>query len=365
MTKQNRMRGAWTAVLVMAALALAPAAARAQATDSTKAQAQAAMREGNALLEQGHASEALSKFTDAYRLFPSPKLHYNIGQAQSLIPGHEAQAYEAMSRFLKEAKDASPELRAAAEAARRQLRSKVGLVTVAADPPDAELVVDEVAAGKVPPDAPLVLGPGKHTLAIKKDGLASPPETVTIAGGETSDVRLRVARPVAPPPPQPPAPAPPAPVPAVVPAPAPPPPVVASNTAPSPAATLTQPAPPPPARGYWTRPHKIGAALMAAGAASLIFGVIEHVSYFSKADEFKKRGCGTNDLTVGDGCKGLDDDFKSAQTLWIAGYIGAAALGGAGAYFLWLAPTDQPGAGEGGAVASVSPGFTINFKTRF
>jgi len=356
------MRGVWTAVVIGVCLCLPPATVRAETSDAAKAQAQAALRAGNALLEQGRPSDALSKFTEAYRLFPSPKLHYNIGQAESLIPGHEARAYDAMSRFLREAKDANPKLHAAAETACQQLRPKVGLVSVTADPPDAELFVDDAGAGKVSPGTPLVLGAGKHTLAIKKDGAASAGATVTIAGGEASEVRLRLAPPVAPPAlvakPAP-APAPPQPrAPVLVPA-------LTTPAVAAPPASLVQAAPPPPARGYWTGRRRLGVALVAAGAASLVFGVVEHVRYFSKADDFRNRGCGTDNLAVGQDCKGLNDDFKSARTLWIAGYAAAAALGAAGGYALWLAPADQPGAAEGRGVASVNPGGTINLGGRF
>ncbi len=89
-----------------------------------KSQAQAALREGNTALEQGRAGEALAKFTEAYRLFPSPKIHYNLGQAHGLIAGHEAQAYQEMSLFLAEAKDADPSLRGAAETLRAQLQTQ-------------------------------------------------------------------------------------------------------------------------------------------------------------------------------------------------------------------------------------------------
>src|SRR5436305_1430821 len=126
-------------VTILLSCALASALARAETANPAKVQALAILQEGNAFLGQGRSTDALMKFTEAYRLFPSPKLHYNIGQAHSLIPGHEAQAYDSMSRFLTEAVDANPQLRAAAEAQRQKLRAKVGLVGVTADPPDADL----------------------------------------------------------------------------------------------------------------------------------------------------------------------------------------------------------------------------------
>jgi len=195
MIRDNGMTAAMTRCARVAVLVLtvSPAVADAQPVDSAKVQAQAALREGNALLGQGRATDALMKFTEAYRLFPSPKLHYNIGQAQTLIPGHEAQAYESMSRFLNEATDANPELRAAAETQRHQLRAKVGLVSIVAEPADADLLVDDVNVGKASRDVPVVIGIGTHRLALKKDDAVSSPETVTISGGATSEARLVLA----------------------------------------------------------------------------------------------------------------------------------------------------------------------------
>ena len=82
---------------VCLSLTLSLATARADAADPAKAQALVMLQEGNAFLRQGRGADALTKFTDAYRLFASPKLHYNLGQAHALIPGHEAQAYQSMT----------------------------------------------------------------------------------------------------------------------------------------------------------------------------------------------------------------------------------------------------------------------------
>jgi tetratricopeptide (TPR) repeat protein len=125
-----------------------------EAVDSAKLRAQATLREGNVALEHGHAEEALAKFTEAYRLFSSPKIHYNIGQAHSLILGHEAQASEAMLRFLIEAKDADASLRVAAEKLRTELKPKVGMVSVVAEPADADLLVDVLRLRRKCPSRP-------------------------------------------------------------------------------------------------------------------------------------------------------------------------------------------------------------------
>jgi len=338
------MPGKSTRIALAAGLlvCVSAAAARAENTDPGKLQAQAALREGNALLEQGRATDALAKFTEAYRLFASPKIHYNLGQAESLIPGHEAQAYEQMSEFLSQAKDANPDLRAAAETQRRKLRSQVGLVAVMAEPADAALLIDDRNVGKTSPETPAVLGIGTHRLALTLGAAVSAPETLTIAGGETSSVRLRLAPPAASP-------------------------LVALPPAPPPADNpiTTPPAMAAPPGGYWTWQHQLGAGLAGLAVAGLVFGVVEHVRYFGAKDDYKNMGCYTGDPTPSARCEGLKDRFNSANTSWVAGYIGAAVLGGAGAYFLWLAPSARPGGGEGGAVASVNPGMTVNFQGRF
>jgi hypothetical protein len=349
MTEGNPMHGAarLTAILVLSFLALALPAAAAEPGDSAKSKAQATLREGNAALEQGHAEEALAKFTEAYRLFPSPKIHYNIGQAHSLIPGHEAQAYEAMLRFLIEAKEADANLRAAAESLRAQLKSKVGMVTVVAEPADADVLIDDVNVGKTSREAVTVLGVGTHRLALKKDAVQSTAQTIRVMGGDSQEVRLQLVPPSA--------------SLAMLPTAAAP----TNNAATGPGTNILQAGTPTATHGYWTWQHEAGAGLAILGVASLVLGIVEHVSYFGKASDFKNAGCGTNDLSAGSGCKSLDDQFKSAQTLFVVGYVGAAVLGGAGAYFLWLAPAEGTGAGAGGGVASLNSGMTVNLQRRF
>jgi tetratricopeptide (TPR) repeat protein len=347
-TKGNRMHhlSRFSTIAVFLSIAAVSATSLAAPEDPAKAQAQATLREGNAALEQGRAAEALAKFTEAYRLFPSPKIHYNLGQAHSLIPGHEAQAYEEMSRFLDAAIHADADLRAAAEKQRKQLRPKVGIVTVVAEPADADLIIDGVNGGKVSTEWPVILGIGTHRLALRKDAASSPVQTIAVVGGDSLEVRLQVLPPTPPP------------------TLAPLTPVPTSNAVAALSAAnnvQTGPAPAPP--DYWTWRRKAGMGLAGLGVASLVLGIVEHVSYFGKANDFKNAGCGTSNLSVGPNCKSLDDQFNSAQTWFIVGYIGAAVLSGAGSYLLWVAPAES--SKEGAGVVSVSSGMTVNYQGQF
>lgn len=323
---------------------------------ANKAAAQALLFEGNVLLQKGQAANALEKFTGARRLFPSPKIYYNIGQAHGLIPGHEAESYEAMSHFLNEVNDASPDLRKAAEVQVRTLRPKVALVYVNGDPSDSAVLVDDVDVGAPSTGSPFVLSVGTHRLALRRDADASAIETITVTGGETFKLQLRL-------PPR-----------RVAIAPASPPPEVTSTPLPSPpaavVAAIERPAPMPAApfpsnEGGWSWQRVTGISLLGVGAASLVLGVIEHVRYFGKADDFKNAGCGTSDLAAHSGCGNLKSQFDSAQTWLIVGYVGAAVLGGAGTYLLWIAPTKGTAEVEARSLSTRDQGLAIHLEGHF
>jgi len=344
-----------TALVVSFALVLA---ARAAVAADDKAQAQVLLREGNGLLKQGRGGEALSKFIEAYRLFPSPKLHYNLGQAHAAMAGHDAQAYVELSQFIDEAHDASAELRAAADTKRQQLRAKVALVTVLAPGAgdDADVLVDGVASGKIsggstPNDRPVVVGAGTHKLVVARGPLVHGEQAIVIAGGETLDIRVGAAS----------APAAVAPSPAALSsAPVP----VAAADGSTPAVTLAAASPPESASSTWTWQRGTSLALGSLALASLAFGIVEHVAREDKAEEFRDAGCGTRDLSLGD-CQTRHDAVKSAEKWMAVGYAGAAVLGGASVTLLWLSPSAADRSPAGAVAGNNIGGVTVTFQGRF
>jgi hypothetical protein len=100
-----------------------------------------------------------------------------------------------------------------------------------------------------------------------------------------------------------------------------------------------------PAAGGWSGRKKLGVGLVAAGAASLAVGVVFHVTRNGRASDFNSQGCIDDNGQISGppagNCASRYDGVQHAQDFAIAGYAGAALLGGAGAY-LWL--TDR-GAG--------------------
>jgi hypothetical protein len=356
----------WFSLTLALLLAMMVSTARAEDSEASKEHARVVLREGNAFLQAGHASEALAKFEEAHRLFPSPKVYYNLGQAHGLIPGHEAQAYEAMSRFLKEASTADSVLRIAAEEHCRKLRSKVGLISVIADPPDAELLIDQVSLGSRFTESPVIVGIGLHGLALRKGVLVSKTNTVKIVGGEALQVGLKVPSQI----PQPTTPLPPRSLAAARPP-------QAASLYRKPVVSETGRVSQPPlgmldsriaaesADSHWTARQTVGTGLVGLGVASLVLGVVEHVRYFAKGNDFKNAGCGTDNLLLGMRCGELNDEFNSAKTLWVAGYVGAAVFGGAGAYLLLLAPASRSDSEEIASGAFWSTGMALNFHRKF
>ena len=96
-----------------------------------KAQAQALLGQGTKLYQQGDVADALEKFQAAYAAFPSPKLMFNIGQANRDL-SRPVEALEAFEKFLAGAADAPPEMIADAHKSVSQLQEKLGRIR---DPP--------------------------------------------------------------------------------------------------------------------------------------------------------------------------------------------------------------------------------------
>src|SRR2546429_264639 len=96
-------------VLLLTGLCLS-APARAQ-TSEARERARALLAEGAKLFDDGDYEGALGKFEAAHRLVPSPKLYFNIGQAQRSL-ARDVEALEAFETFVAEAHDAPAERRA-------------------------------------------------------------------------------------------------------------------------------------------------------------------------------------------------------------------------------------------------------------
>jgi iron complex outermembrane receptor protein len=165
------------ALVAVAVLSCVSASARAGDADA-KRQARTHFKQGDLDLQTGAYAAALDEFSEAYRLFPDERLHFNIAQAHRL-KGDREQAIEHYRKFLAaraEGEDADAArsyialltselereaaVRAAAEAARAEAAERAAAAErEAAAAATRAAVAAVVAAPTAPPPKPLVKRP--------------------------------------------------------------------------------------------------------------------------------------------------------------------------------------------------------------
>lgn len=158
------------ACLLAAVVGLFPiAGARAQPDDKDRQRATGLLRAGAALMEKKEPAAALEKFTEAFAVFPSAKIQFNIALANRAL-GRAAAALRAFDAYLKGAPtDDTARRKEAAEHA-RTLRARVALVEITTDVAGAAVLVDGVDEGRTPLPRPLVLDPGPHNITLEPAG---------------------------------------------------------------------------------------------------------------------------------------------------------------------------------------------------
>jgi hypothetical protein len=179
------------------ALALAiicgPAAAgAAPAADApAKARAQALLSEGTTAYGRGDYAAALEKFNEAYKIFPSPKLWFNIGQANRDL-GRPVEAVAAFDRFLRDAGDAPPETLAEARRSAAELKTKLGQISIACAIDGAEITIDGKQVGSVPLGEMPWTTPGRHQIAVQHEGFSPAIEEAVVEIGQVSAVVIEL-----------------------------------------------------------------------------------------------------------------------------------------------------------------------------
>lgn len=178
----------------LAALAQAAPPAPARATQAgpdnqAKARAQALLSEGTTAYGHGDYATALDKFTAAYKIFPSPKLWFNIGQANRDL-GRPVEAVEALDRFLTDAEDAPTETLAEARRSAAELKTKLGQIKVTCMTDGAEITVDGKQVGSAPLGNMIWTTPGRHQVAAQQVGFSPAIEDVTAVAGKAVVVNL-------------------------------------------------------------------------------------------------------------------------------------------------------------------------------
>jgi tetratricopeptide (TPR) repeat protein len=191
-----------------------------------------------AAYDAGRFEEALTEFEAADRLYPRPRLRFNVAASYRAL-GRNVEALEAYERFLEDP-TGDPGDRQDAEDAIVELAARVGALEVSAEP-GAEVTVDGRSHGAAPLARAVRLAPGSHQVAVDKKGYLPFRKAVALEAGQTA--RLEVV---------------------LAPAPATPGPLVGGDTPPAPEGKRPFYKSP----WFWT-----GAALVAAGAAATVWAL--------------------------------------------------------------------------------------------
>lgn len=180
---------------LLVALFSLSAPARAEDDATTTAAARERFKEGVAYFDQKQYEKARAAFVQAYALKKHPAVLLNLAHSE-LRSSHERDAAQHFAQYLREAGDASPEQREAAQQGLTNAKAAVAELTVTTDA-EAEVLVDGASQGTAPLVGSLFLDPGAHTLQAKK-GDKVVTQNVTAKAGETREVKLKLTPEAAP-----------------------------------------------------------------------------------------------------------------------------------------------------------------------
>lgn len=159
---------------------------------SAKQEAKTRFEHAIKLYEDGDYTLALAEFERVYELVPDYRVLYNIGQVNIQL-GHYARALLTLREYLKLGGTTLPAERAAAvRADLESLARRTASISVETLPAGAELFVDERSFGTTPLPEPLIVDVGERRLELKLPGYQSQTRTLSLAGGDSRQVRFEL-----------------------------------------------------------------------------------------------------------------------------------------------------------------------------
>jgi hypothetical protein len=355
-------------------LVLTAAVARGQSA-ADKKQAQALVVAGVHLMDTGDNRGAIGKFDEAFKLFPSPKILFNMGRAHYALH-EEVDALTDFERFLDESPYAPKESRAEAERVIAELRPRLSYLDLDVEDTGSHISIDGREVGTAPLARPVVVAPGAHEVRVEKAGLLPAIRNVSPVPGQKLRLALKLvaATETAPPP--------------VAATPANP--ASSTPTAPGSALSTTGEASPstttapvvvasnPPAQPSHPATWHTTAAWISAGAGALFLagGIAAQVASSSKNADFNavKDSSGNSQCNQtrpdngGGPCSSLLDSANSRHTLAIVAFVASGAALGAALTFYLTSPTGGGSARDVAALClpnSESSGVSCALSMKF
>jgi hypothetical protein len=155
------------------------------------------VRLGVTKLREGDYVAALELFSKAFRIYPSAKIQFNIGQTYKEL-GRYLDAIGAYEAYLRDTPtDTSEVLRNLARDNIRELFRKIAILRVRVSVEGARISIDGRPRGISPLTRPLRLMPGAHSMVVKKEGYVTAVVDLQLRAGKrvTRTVTLHKPRP--------------------------------------------------------------------------------------------------------------------------------------------------------------------------
>jgi len=180
------------AVLLSAPIYPSAAAAADPAPDANDAKAEARSRfdRGLALFNDGDNAAALAEFQRAYELIPNPVVLFNIGLVYAAM-NRPVEATDALERVLRDPQGLSSDRLERAKRTKEEQAARVAVLELTTSVP-ATIAVDNIEVAKTPLTAPLRVAGGSHIVEGVAAGYAPVRKEVTVAGGRTAAVELKL-----------------------------------------------------------------------------------------------------------------------------------------------------------------------------
>jgi hypothetical protein len=188
------MRQRSLALCAVLALTLPSVTASAQGTVTAAAQNEAASRfkKGLELFKDGDYQAALIELRRANELAPNYNVLYNIGQVYFQLQDYP-NALHSLERYLQEGgKNVDAKRRAEVEKDIDKLKARVANLEITVNVPDADVMIDDVSAGKTPLPKMVLVSAGRHRVVISKAGYATVTKLVEIASAEVQNIPVEL-----------------------------------------------------------------------------------------------------------------------------------------------------------------------------
>lgn len=182
------MSGSFAGVLLLLGLAAVPGGEEDVA--ARKEEAGRYLERGNAHLEAGMVEEALQAYRDAYDAYPSPKIYYNIAEAEREL-GRFVEAADDYQRVVDEVDPESP-LVSAAEEKLLDLDKQLARISVVTDPEGAQVRVGDRVLG-TSPVTDVRVEPGYDVEVAVLLGDRRQAQNVDLVAGESRAVRISLS----------------------------------------------------------------------------------------------------------------------------------------------------------------------------